>query len=325
MLDWDDLRFVLALARSGAALAAACQLGVNQTTVTRRLAGLEAALGANLFERSPQGHRLTELGQRVARTAEAMEAQVLHLTSEVAAGQRVVTGIVRFICPETIANHLLAPWLGDFRGRYPDVLIEVINSDAMLDLGKGEADVAMRVGAPPSGAGIVARRLPDCPWTAYSSRAYVRERGSPAAPTELAAHALIGLDGAQAGLPSAIWFRQVVGAERIRVRCNSLSNVVHSLRAGLGIGMLPCVIGDAEPELVRCFPPVPELDAQTWLIVRQVVKTATHVRAFVDFLGERLTKELQACHRTAGPAMGATAARYGRGHGRRPPVARQSG
>ncbi len=286
------MRFVLALARNGAALAAARQLGVNQTTVTRRIANLEAAMGASLFERHAQGHRLTELGLRVARTAEAMEGQVLHLSSEVAALQRAVAGVVRFTCPETIANHLLAPWLGDFRQQYPDVLIEVINADAMLDLGKGEADVAMRVGAPPAGTGIVARRLPDCPWTAYGSRDYVSAHGNPTTPAELSTHALVGLEGAQAKLPSAIWFAQAVGAERIKVRCNSLSNVVHSLRAGLGIGMLPCVIGDTERELMRCFPPIPELNAQTWLIVRETVKSAAHVRAFVDFLAGRLSDQI---------------------------------
>jgi len=293
MLDWDDLRIVLAVARSGAALSAARQLGVNQTTVTRRIAHLEQVLGAALFERHRQGYRPTELGERVARAAEAMEAQVLHLSSDVEARQRVVGGVVRFTCPETIANHLLAPWLGDFRQQYPDVLIEVINADALLDLGKGEADVAMRVGAPPTGTGIVARRLPVCVWTAYCSRSYARGNEMPAGPEDLAAHALVGLEGTQGRLPSAIWFRDLVGAERIKVRCNSLSNIVHSLRAGLGVGMLPCVIGDTEPELVRCFPPIRSLDAQTWLIVREEVKATPHVRTFVDFLAVRLANELQ--------------------------------
>src|SRR5690606_35396530 len=188
------------------ALGAARELGVNQTTLTRRVAALESAIGGALFERHRQGFRPTELGRQVTVTAEAMEAQVLHLTSEIAACRRVVAGVVRFTCPETIANHLLAPWLGDFRQHYPDVQIEVINADAMLDLGKGEADVAMRVGAPPSGTGIVARRLRACLWTAYCSRSYARENGMPTTAGELVAHTPIGLDGAQGRLPSAVWF-----------------------------------------------------------------------------------------------------------------------
>jgi DNA-binding transcriptional LysR family regulator len=171
ILDWDDLRFVLAVARVGSALGAARRLGVNQTTVTRRLAHIELTMGANLFDRHRKGYRLTDLGARVAQAAEAIETQVLTLETEVAARDRAVAGVVRFTCPETIANHVLAPWLGDFRQQYPDILVEVINADAMLDLSKGEADVAIRMGVAPSGSGIVVRRLPDCMWTAYSSRA----------------------------------------------------------------------------------------------------------------------------------------------------------
>jgi DNA-binding transcriptional LysR family regulator len=293
MLDWDDLRFVLAVARGGSALAGARRLGVNQTTVTRRLAHIETAMGASLFERHQTGYRLTGVGTRVAETAEAIEVQVLHLESEVAARDRAVAGAVRFTCPETIANHLLAPWLGDFRERYPDVRIEVINADAMLDLGKGEADVAIRVGVAPSGAGIVARRLPDVLWTAYSSRTYARESGTPGRPEDLKHHQTVGLEGTLARLPSSVWLQDRVGADHIKVRCSALSNVVHSLRAGLGVGMLPCVIGDTEPELARCFPPIPALNAQAWMIVREEVRLAPHVRAFADFLAARLPNELQ--------------------------------
>jgi DNA-binding transcriptional LysR family regulator len=301
MLDWDDLRFVLAVARSGAALSAARRLGVNQTTVTRRLAHIEMAMGANLFERHQKGYRLTDLGARVAQAAETIEAQVLHLETEVAARGRVIAGVVRFTCPETIANHLLAPWLGEFRQQHPDILIEVINADAMLDLGKGEADVAIRMGAAPSGSGIVARRLPDCLWTAYSSRDYARENGTPRRPEDLPSYAPVGLHGALGRIPSAVWLRGIVGPDRIKVRCSSLSNVVHSLRAGLGVGMLPCVIGDTQPELLRCFEPIPALNAQTWLVVREDVKSAPHVRAFAEFLSARLPDVLQGRSRAFAP------------------------
>ncbi len=289
MIEWDDLKFVLAVSRKGSALGAAKHLRVNQTTVTRRLARLEATLGAELFERHQNGYAPTGLGRVVADAAARVETELDGLESTIAAGKRTIAGSVRFTCPETIGNHLLAPWLRDFRPLYPDVRIEVINADRTLDLSKGEADVAMRVGMPPTGAGIVARRLPDCLWSAYTSRAYARERGMPSGPRALRGHALVGLEGEQARLPSALWFEKLVGPERISVRCNSLSNALHSLRAGLGVGMMPCVIAETEPELVRCFPPPRELNAETWVIVREEVKSAPHVRAFVDFLVARAT------------------------------------
>lgn len=293
MLDWDDFKFVLAVARSGAALSASHVLKVNQTTVARRIARIEGALGTPLFERQQSGYVLTETGRRVAEAAEAIERQVHNIESDVAARRRVVSGLVRFTCPETVASHMIAPWLRDFRVLHPDVRIEVINSDAMFDLGKGEADVAMRIGAEPTGAGIVARRLPDRLWAPYCSRSYARERGMPKVLDDMRNHALIGLEGAQARLPSSIWFEALVGPESIPLRCSSLSNVFQTTRAGLGIAMLPCSIAETEPELVRCLPPIPELNAQTWLIVRGEMRSTAHVRAFVDFIAGRLADEVQ--------------------------------
>ncbi len=293
VLDWDDLRFVLAVARSGAALGAARTLGVNQTTVTRRLANIEEALGAELFVRRRSGYRLTALGERVAETAREVETAVAGLEAEMAARQRLISGSVRFTCPETIANHLLAPWLIDFRRDHPGVRIDVINTDSVLDIAKGEADVAFRAGIPPDGAGIVARRLPDRLWTAYCSRSYADAHGMPETPQAMREHALVGLEGTLARLPSTVWFERLVGADRIPIRCNSLSNLVQTVRAGLGIAVLPCSIGETQPELVRCFPPVPELNAQTWLILREDLRTAQHVRAFVDFLADRFAAEVQ--------------------------------
>ncbi|HVX81658.1 MAG TPA: LysR family transcriptional regulator [Devosiaceae bacterium] len=288
-IDWDDLRYVLAVARRGTASGAAELLGVNATTVARRIAALEAGLGLELFQKRQSGYLPTPTGEEAAKSAAAMEREVEGLRNGIAAQRRVTSGLVRFTCPETIASYLVAPWLVGFRNLYPAVRIEVINADAMLDLGKGAADVAMRVGMPPSGTGIVARRLPDCLWTAYCSRAYARSRGAPASPGEMRHHALVGLEGHMAQLPSSVWFEQMVGADRIPLRCNSLGNVVETIKADLGVAMLPCLIGDLVHELVRCYPPIPELNAQMWLIVREDLKTAPHVRAFVDFLAHRLT------------------------------------
>ena len=204
-----------------------------------------------------------------------------------------MTGLVRFTCPETIGNQLVAPWLPDFRRLHPEVRIEVINTDAMLDLGRGEADVALRMGAEPAGTGIVARRLPDRLWSAYCSRGYAREHGMPQVPADMRNHALIGLEGAMARLPSSLWFEALVGPDRIPLRCNSLSNLVQTVRAGLGVAMVPCSIGETEPELIRCLPPITALNAQTWLLVRTDMRSAAHVRAFVDFVAARMAEEIQ--------------------------------
>lgn len=288
MIDWGDLRFVLAIARAGSALRAAKALGVNQTTVTRRMADLEAAIGAELFERRQSGYHLTPLGQRVAQAAAAIEDQVKALESAIRAEQRTLSGRVRVTAPEILANVLITPWLRSFRKEHPAITVELIADERYLDLARGEADVALRgtirQKEPLQGTGIVARKLADVGWSVYCSRAYAEENGVPRTLEALDGHAVVALDESMAHLPGPRLLARLAAHSRISARSNSLNNLVLTLRAGLGIATLPCIAGDAEPELVRCLPPIPELEADLFLVVREEVKSAAHVRAFAEAL-----------------------------------------
>lgn len=290
-MDWDDLRIVLAVARSGAALSAARALGVNQTTVIRRIAQIERAVGAQLFERQRTGYRLTELGARVTETAERVEREVQALTSLMEAEHRALSGVVRLTTSETLANCLVAPGLRQFQKRHPGVLIELITQDRRLDLARGEAEVALRAGSRPEGAGIVARRMPDAAWNVYCSRAYAEEHGAPRRREDLRGHSIIGMEGLMANVPQPMWLQASAPDAVIRFRSNSLTNLVSNLRASLGVAMLPCFVGDGEPDLVRCLPRIAELDSEIWLIVREDMRNARHVRAFADFLAEYIHGE----------------------------------
>lgn len=285
-MEWDDLRFVLEVSRTGAALSAARAIGVNQTTVIRRIARLEKRLGAQLFERRPSGYAATELGRQVSAVAARIEAEVEGLSSELAARRRAVSGSVKLSAAESLANMLLAPLLQSFHKAYPEVRVELDASDRRVDVARGEADVALRAGSRPEGGGIVARRLPDNDWAVYCSRAYAEEHGCPAGPLDMAGHAILALDGRMAQVPAARWLRALVDEGSIRFRSNSLTNMVSNIRAGLGVGALPCIIGDAEADLVRCFPPPAELRSEMWLVVRAEVKSAPHVRALAEFLAD---------------------------------------
>jgi DNA-binding transcriptional LysR family regulator len=284
MIDWGDLRYVLAVVRAGAALPAARALGVNQTTVMRRITQLEEAIGADLFERRQSGYLPTPLGTRLAQAAEHIEQEVAKLERDMQAEQRVLTGVVRVTTSEALANRLIAPCLNGFYKKHPAVRIELIADDRRLDVASGEADVALRAGSRPEGAGIVARRLPDGGWTVYCGKTYAAEYGFPKTPQEIDGHNIVGMDGRMADLPGPIWLSKWAPNAVIRFRSNSLTNLASNLRAGLGLGTLPCFVGDDEPDLVRCMPPVPELASEMWLIVREDLKSAPHVRAFADFL-----------------------------------------
>lgn len=296
-MDWNDLRYVLAVARTGSALRAGEQLGVNHTTVLRRLEALEARLGAPLFEKGRNGRSLTEAGRCAVEAAEGMEREAEGLLNALAAQARAIGGSIRLTTSDSLANRLVTPCLRAFKDRHPDISVQVIAADEPLDIARGEADVALRAGFEPEGAGIVARRLPDTGWTLYGSAAYVAERGTPSSRADLAGHDIVGLEGRMATLAASRWLAEAVNDSQVRFRSNSLLNLISNLKAGLGLGILPALFGDAEPDLVRCFEPPAELTAQMWLIVREDIRRQPHVRAFTDFLADYVRREM-----TAAPA-----------------------
>jgi DNA-binding transcriptional LysR family regulator len=221
-----------------------------------------------------------------------MEQEVQRLASALAAQQRSLSGSVRMTTSETLAGRLVTPCLREFHRLHPGVAIELIVSDERLDVARGEADVALRAGSRPEGGGVVARRLPDTDWTVYCSRAYAAERGAPGDREAIAGHDIVGMEGRMARLPGWLWLAASAPDTPIRYRSNSLSNLVSNLKAGLGLGALPTIVGDAEPELQRCLPPPPELRAEMWLIVCEEIKAHAHVRAFSDFLADYIRDTL---------------------------------
>ncbi len=283
-MQWNDLLYLLAIAQSGSAMRAAKRLGVNQATVLRRLDAIEAASGAQFFERRRSGLKPTEMGRLAAESAARMEREAQSFESALAARRRTLEGSVRLTTSVGLADRLVIPGMRTFQALYPSIMVELLIADERLDIARGEADVALRAGSRPHGAGSVAQRLPDVDWTIYCSRAYAAERGSPGSRAALGGHQVVGLDGAMARLPAWQWLQAAVPDAVVRFRSNSLVNMVSNLKAGLGVGPLPTLTGDAEPDLVRCFAPPPELRSDLWLIVREAIKSQPHVRALADFL-----------------------------------------
>ena len=164
-MQWDDLRYVLAVARTGSALRAARSLGVDQTTVLRKLDLLETTLGTSLFERRKSGQTPTPAGKLVAETAERMEKEARGLENTLATRRRIVGGAVRLTTSDGLAARFVTPCMRAFQALYPGVSVELIATDERLDIAAGEADVALRGSSHPEGVGIVAQRMPDILWT----------------------------------------------------------------------------------------------------------------------------------------------------------------
>jgi DNA-binding transcriptional LysR family regulator len=291
-MQWDDLRYVLAVARTGSALRAAGVLGVNQSTVLRRLGALEEALGVQLFERRRSGQALTASGRLLVESAERMEREAQALRDALAAQQRALAGSVRLTTSDGLASRLVIPCMRAFQRRFPGIVVELITCDERLDIARGEADVALRADSRPEGAGVVARRLPDVAWTIYCSRAYAEERGLPDCRDAIPGHEIVGLEGRMASLPGTRWLAAAAPGAVIRFRSNSFIGLIANLKAGLGLGALPTMSGDAESDLVRCFPPPPDLKSELWLIVREEIRAQPHVRALTDFLASFIRQTL---------------------------------
>ena len=257
MFDWNDIRHFLAVARTGSTLGAARAVGVNQTTVARRVAALEAELGMKLFEKRQSGYVLTEAGAALRPTAERIELEALAFATQAGATQRRVSGVIRVTTNEGLANALMVPALREFRRLYPEVRVDLVVDERRLDLVRGAADVALRSGSRPTEAGLVGRRLPDLAWAAYCSRDYAERYGCPDSIESLNRHVVISAEGPIESLPGWVWLSKAAPDADIAARSSSVTNMHSAVKAGLGVTVLPCILADADPALIRCLGPDP--------------------------------------------------------------------
>lgn len=285
MLDWNDLRFFLAVARTGSTLAASRKLRVSQATVSRRISALEEALGISLFLRSPGGYALSVRGEAMLPGAEAVEHAVEALASSVEAEQRRLSGKVRLTTVESAANIWLMPAIAAFRTQFPAVMAEVFVDDRVLDLSKGEADIAIRFGVQPNDENLVIRRIVELHESVYARQDLVDQHGMPRSLADLAHYPMIGFSGVGLG-PIGRWQDSLGPDVHFVHRANTLSAIVSAAQAGMGAAVMPCLLGDTHRGLVRLFPPIPELTTPGWLVTTANARQQPHVRAMLDFIAE---------------------------------------
>ncbi|WP_373414681.1 LysR family transcriptional regulator [Ensifer aridi] len=285
MIDWNDIRYFLAVLRSGTTLGASRALGVSQSTVARRIAVLEEGLGLELFDKRQSGYGLTEAGAELLETAEAMETAAGAFITKAAARKRGLSGTVRLTTNDLFANEFLMRAMRGFRASFPEILLEVITSDRRLDLASGEADIALRASTPPTQPDLVGRRIAKDSWGVYCSRAYSLKNGMPTSIAELASHPAIGIYSEVFEGPVTAWARAHFPASAIVLRPNSVSALYAAIRNGYGIGLMSDVVGAGDPEMVRCFDPRIEHDYEIWLLTHERLRNVPRIRAVLDYLG----------------------------------------
>lgn len=285
--DWDDLRYVLAVARGGSLSAAARRLSVNHSTVFRRLAALEAALGARLFERLAQGYVPTAAGADLLTTAEGIEAEMQGLERRLAGRDHRLTGSVRLTAPDDMVEHLLLAPIAALRRAYPDIRLEMALDNRMLSLTKREADIAIRATASPPES-LVGRRIGSARSGVYGARALLAKCDPPDASADLSRWPWIAWE--EGGGPPLIgrWMAGQVQAERIVYRANSMLHIFSACRAGLGLAVLPCFLADGAAELARLPHLTGGLATDLWLLTHPDIRRTARIRAVMDFLFEDL-------------------------------------
>lgn len=280
-LDWDDLRYFLRAVQETTLAGAARAMGVEHTTIGRRLTALERALGCPVVLRGPDGLRLTPLGARLIPLAEEVQRAV----SAVRDLATAEGGRVRLAVPSGFTS-LFTEGLAKLCTDHPGLSLELVSGSRPVDLKKGEADLAIRSG-PVVDKELVARKLCESGFSLYASEAYLARRPAPGNPNDLSGHDLIAYDPSLAAVPAARWVEERAANATIVLRSREMTDMLAAACGGAGLAVLPCMLGDAEPALRRLTPEV--LASRTLsLIYRREAKLSTHVRAVIAFVVEVL-------------------------------------
>ena len=285
-MDWNDLRDFLAISRHGTLSAAALALGVQQSTMGRRLKALEARVGAKLLQRTRSGFVLTAAGEAILEKVERIESEALGVERAISGKDARLEGVVRMTATENLTVEVLTPILAEFDALYPDITIEFIAESRQLDLATGEADIALRLSRFTQ-YDLSVRKAADLAFAAYASPAYIAARGVPNFDRGAPAHRLIVPQEALSATPEALWFAALTGAGNVALRSNSSYMRLAAAEAGMGIACLPRFLGDAAPlSLLRPLRPAP--CRELWLGIHRDLRLTPRFRAIVDFLAAGL-------------------------------------
>ena len=280
---WDDLRIFLAIHRLGSQQRAARSLGIDPTTVGRRLTSLESTLGARLFLRTPERLQVTAAGLRLLPHAERIEREALQAEREVQAADARLEGSLRITATDGLVHYVLLPALAEFRRAHPLLTIDLRADVRLLDLSRREADVAVRLVKPKEPA-LIARRLGELRFSLFASPAYLDRRGAPRSLSALAAHDFVGFEAALDDLPQNKWLRRAAPAPRYVVRASTTTAQVVACAEGHGIALLPAFIANREPRLKQLLPRRVLPAREMWGVIHSDLRTNARTVACVAWL-----------------------------------------
>ena len=286
-ISWDEFRLVKAIAETGSLAGAGDVLALNHSTVFRRLNTLEQELGSRLFERARTGYMPTPAGEEMVALAARMFEDITEFERRIAGRDVKPSGELRVTTNDSLVAHLTTPLFGAFCRQYPEIKLDVVIDNRALNLSRRDADVAIRATAEPPET-LVGRRIAVIAWSIYGQKDCAI--ASTEEPVTLAEHAWIGFGDALSGIGPSRWITRAVPSSKIFYRLNTVLGMSQAIESGLGIGFVPCFIGDRMPGLVRLLSKPMVFDSSLWILTHPDLKNSARVRAFVDFMSRELMR-----------------------------------
>jgi DNA-binding transcriptional LysR family regulator len=281
-MDWDNLKFFLALAETGSLSRASEKLRVDHSTVSRRIDMLEHDLGVRVVERLSRSYRLTAEGEQVRDRAKEIETRIADIAHFANTVDPLPNRVVRVNGPPALLSQFLAPRLLPLQGQHPGLRIELVSETRQISLSQGETDLALRMSRPVE-KGVIARKLAEVAYGLYGSRDYLTRCGRNA-------RDFLGFDDSLDHSPQQRWLKMLAGERGFTLRSNDLANLWTAARAGLGLAVLPCIMARSAPELVSIPTQLPTLTRELWLLFHRDVGRTPAVRTVIDHITAIMTK-----------------------------------
>jgi DNA-binding transcriptional LysR family regulator len=285
-MEWNDLRYVLAVADAGSLAGAARTLGVNHTTVLRRVSAFEKGLGLRLFERLPTGYVLTPGGEELIAAARHVNDTIITLERKLAGRDLRPSGTIRVTTTDSLMGSILPEILAGFRNTHPRIKVEIALSNVLFNLSKRDADVAIRPAENPP-ENLVGRSIAKVAFAVYGSSDYLAASGNS---KSLADHKWVAPDDSLATTSVARWMRVELPHSEVTLRADSLLALKLAAEAGLGLAALPCYLGDTSSGLVCVHAPIEAMETELWILTHDDLRDTARIRAFTEFAAKAFTR-----------------------------------
>jgi DNA-binding transcriptional LysR family regulator len=286
-LSWDDLRIIRAVGKNGALAPAAAMLDVNSSTIARRLSKVEETLGVPLFDRRRTGYVTTAQGEELIALAERVELDVVTVARRVSGHVQGRVGDLRITTSDSLLLHFLTPMIADFKTHHPAIRVEVIVGNSSLNLARGESDIAVRATERPP-ENLFGRKVANIAWAPYVSRSNCVS-SSPGMDA-LYDRQWVSYGGKLSGLKAFNFVEKRVRHDNIAYRTDSVAGAAAAIAAGLGVGYLPCMLGDLSPDLLRVGAVEPALNDELWLLTHPDIRKSGRICAFMTHCVEAISK-----------------------------------